>query len=663
MGAVSRDDYIALCTELVEHDRRYYALNQPTISDYSYDVKMRELQEIEVQHPEWKVSWSPTMYLGDRPSGQFPVVPHSSPMLSIANVYSLQELEEFFSRTEKLLGYSPGYSLELKIDGIAVAIRYEKRLFAQALSRGNGVKGEDITANVSTIRSLPMRLPQEAPEDLEVRGEVFLSYEAFEELNACQREQGKLEFANPRNAAGGTLKLLSSKEAAKRKLDLSVYGLITDQKKRSHFENLQLCSQWGFFVAGMPKQCRSRQEVVERIREIEEMRAALPMAIDGVVIKVDNIAHQDRLGLTSKHYRWAIAYKYAPERAETILEDIVVQVGKTGILTPVAELAPVFLSGSRVSRASLYNQDEIEKKDIRIGDSVYVEKGGEVIPKIVGINLAKRSLESEPWKMPSLCPVCHEPVVKEKVSVRCINPLCSGGMLEKICFFASKSALNIDHLGEKVVTKLFEVGLISSCSDIFALTEEDLKQVPGFKDRSIQNLLASIAGAKKVTLDRLLTALSIPFVGSSGAIALADHFGTLDKVIEASLDELMSIEGIGPKVAASIVAFFSKHENREEIRRMQELGVQVLSKQSDKEAPLQGKVFVLTGTLQQMTRTQAEERIRSLGGKVSSSVSKSTYAVIAGSEAGGKLKKAQDLGLSIWNESELLIILDAKSVS
>lgn len=663
MGAVSRDDYIALCTELVEHDRRYYVLNQPTISDYSYDVKMRELQEIEVQHPEWKVSWSPTMYLGDRPSGQFPVVPHSSPMLSIANVYSLQELEEFFSRTEKLLGYSPGYSLELKIDGIAVAIRYEKRLFAQALSRGNGVKGEDITANVSTIRSLPMRLPQEAPEDLEVRGEVFLSYEAFEELNACQREQGKLEFANPRNAAGGTLKLLSSKEAAKRKLDLSVYGLITDQKKRSHFENLQLCSQWGFFVAGMPKQCRSRQEVVERIREIEEMRAALPMAIDGVVIKVDNIAHQDRLGLTSKHYRWAIAYKYAPERAETILEDIVVQVGKTGILTPVAELAPVFLSGSRVSRASLYNQDEIEKKDIRIGDSVYVEKGGEVIPKIVGINLAKRSLESEPWKMPSLCPVCHEPVVKEKVSVRCINPLCSGGMLEKICFFASKSALNIDHLGEKVVTKLFEVGLISSCSDIFALTEEDLKQVPGFKDRSIQNLLASIAGAKKVTLDRLLTALSIPFVGISGAIALADHFGTLDKVIEASLDELMSIEGIGPKVAASIVAFFSKHENREEIRRMQELGVQVLSKQSDKEAPLQGKVFVLTGTLQQMTRTQAEERIRSLGGKVSSSVSKSTYAVIAGSEAGGKLKKAQDLGLSIWNESELLIILDAKSVS
>lgn len=663
MGAVSRDDYIALCTELVEHDRRYYVLNQPTISDYSYDVKMRELQEIEVQHPEWKVSWSPTMYLGDRPSGQFPVVPHSSPMLSIANVYSLQELEEFFSRTEKLLGYSPGYSLELKIDGIAVAIRYEKRLFAQALSRGNGVKGEDITANVSTIRSLPMRLPQEAPEDLEVRGEVFLSYEAFEELNACQREQGKLEFANPRNAAGGTLKLLSSKEAAKRKLDLSVYGLITDQKKRSHFENLQLCSQWGFFVAGMPKQCRSRQEVVERIREIEEMRAALPMAIDGVVIKVDNIAHQDRLGLTSKHYRWAIAYKYAPERAETILEDIVVQVGKTGILTPVAELAPVFLSGSRVSRASLYNQDEIEKKDIRIGDSVYVEKGGEVIPKIVGINLAKRSLESEPWKIPSLCPVCHEPVVKEKVSVRCINPLCSGGMLEKICFFASKSALNIDHLGEKVVTKLFEVGLISSCSDIFALTEEDLKQVPGFKDRSIQNLLASIAGAKKVTLDRLLTALSIPFVGSSGAIALADHFGTLDKVIEASLDELMSIEGIGPKVAASIVAFFSKHENREEIRRMQELGVQVLSKQSDKEAPLQGKVFVLTGTLQQMTRTQAEERIRSLGGKVSSSVSKSTYAVIAGSEAGGKLKKAQDLGLSIWNESELLIILDAKSVS
>lgn len=658
MKGLSRDDYIALCTELVEHDRRYYVLDRPTISDYSYDMKMRKLQEIEAMHPEWKVAWSPTVHLGDRPSGQFPVIPHSHPMLSIANVYSLEELEEFFSRTEKFLGYSPAYSLELKIDGIAVALRYKNRAFAQALSRGDGVKGEDITANVSTIRSLPMMLPQDAPEEVEVRGEVFLSYKAFEELNASQREQGKVEFANPRNAAGGTLKLLSAKEAAKRNLDLSVYGLITNYEEPSHFENLQLCARWGFPVAGMPTQCCTKEDVIEHLRKIKETRSELPMAIDGVVIKVDNVADQHRLGLTSKHYRWAIAYKYAPERAETVLQDIVVQVGKTGILTPVAELAPVLLSGSRVSRASLYNEDEIEKKDIRIGDSVYVEKGGEVIPKIVGINLAKRPSDSKPWKMPELCPVCHTPVVKEKVSVRCINPCCSGGMLEKLCFFASKGALNIDHLGEKVVTKLFELGLIRSCSDIFALTEEDLKQVPGFKERSVQNLLKSISDAKEVALDRFLTALSIPFVGSTGATVLADHFTTLDNVKNASLEDLLSIEGIGPKVAASVLDFFSKSENIEEIRRMQELGVRVLPRQTDKESSLQGKIFVLTGTLQGMTRSQAEERIRLLGGKISSSVSKNTYAVIAGSEAGSKLKKAHELGVPVWTEDDLLKFLD-----
>ncbi|MBQ8498194.1 NAD-dependent DNA ligase LigA [Chlamydia sp.] len=663
MKSASQDYYIALCKELVEHDRHYYVLNQPTISDYSYDMKMRELQEIEALHPEWKVSWSPTMYLGDCPSGQFSVVAHSRPMLSIANAYSFAELEEFFSRTEKLLGYSPEYSLELKIDGIAVAIRYENRSFVQALSRGDGVNGEDITANVSTIHSLPMILPQTAPSEVEVRGEVFLSYQAFEELNSSQRAQGKVEFANPRNAAGGTLKLLSFKEAAKRKLDLSIYGLIADWEKSSHFENLQLCAKWGFPVAGMPKQCRTKTEVIERIQEIEKIRSKLPMAIDGVVIKVDNTANQKLLGLTSKHYRWAIAYKYAPERAETILKDIVVQVGKTGILTPVAELDPVFLSGSRISRASLYNEDEIEKKDIRIGDSVYVEKGGEVIPKIVGINLAKRSPASTPWKMPSLCPVCCQPVIKEKIFVRCVNSLCSGGLLEKICFFASKSALNIDHLGEKVVLKLFEMGLIRSYSDIFALTEEKLKLIPGFKSRSVHNLLSSIAKAKDVTLDRFLTALSIPFVGSSGALALADHFETLDSVMKASLDELLSVEGIGSKVAASILEFFSKPENLEEIRHMQELGVRVLPKQANREeAPLYGKTIVLTGTFQEITRSQLEERIRFLGGKVSSSVSKNTDAIVVGSGAGAKLKKAQELGIRILKEHDLLSFFNQKDL-
>ncbi|SFW01978.1 NAD-dependent DNA ligase [Chlamydia abortus] len=654
----SREQYISLCKDIEEDDYRYYVLHNPTISDYDYDMKMRQLLSIEAQHPEWKVLWSPSMRLGDRTSGSFPIVAHAHPMLSIANAYTLEELYEFFSRIEKTLGYTPKYTLEIKIDGIAVAIRYEQRVLVQALSRGNGRKGEDITANIRTIRSLPLRLSKEAPEFLEVRGEVFFSRATFCQINAAQRQAEKPEFANPRNAAGGTLKLLSAKEAAQRNLEISIYGSLAEENKRSHYENLLLCKEWGFPVFGQPRQCQTIEEVVASLHEIEVARAQLPMEIDGVVIKVDDIEDQKVLGMTAKHYRWALAYKYAPERAETILEDIIVQVGRTGVLTPVAKLRPVVLSGSRVSRASLYNEDEIERKDIRIGDTVYVEKGGEIIPQVVGVCLEKRPEGTQPWVMPEYCPVCHQKVTREsdKVSVRCTNSLCSAGVIEKIRFFCGRDALDIDHLGEKVVTKLFDLGCIHRRCDIFQITEEDLRQVPGFKDKSIRNVLKSIEKAKSVPLDRFITALGIPYVGIGGANALAQHFLSLESVMAASLDDLKAIEGIGDKVAESIVAYFHQPEHLEEIQKMLSLGVHILPCHRASSSCL-GKAFVITGTLEKLTRSEAETYIRNCGGKVGSSVSKNTDYLVVGQDPGSKLKRAQELGVPILSEDELLKLL------
>ncbi|AAP05359.1 NAD-dependent DNA ligase LigA [Chlamydia caviae] len=654
----SREQYLSLCKELEKDDYCYYVLHNAVISDYDYDMKMQKLLAIEAQHPEWKVLWSPSMRLGDRVSGNFPVVAHSHPMLSIANAYTLEELNDFFSRVEKTLGYAPIYTLELKIDGIAVAIRYEQGILVQALSRGNGQKGEDITANIRTIRSLPLRLPKDAPEFLEVRGEVFFKRETFEQINAAQRQAEKPEFANPRNAAGGTLKLLSAKEAAQRNLELSVYGSLSDENTESHYDNLMLCKRWGFPIFGQPRQCQTIAEVVKSLDEIEGLRDQLPMEIDGVVIKVDDVEAQKALGMTAKHYRWALAYKYAPERAETILENILIQVGRTGVLTPVAKLSPVFLSGSRVSRASLYNEEEIERKDIRIGDTVYVEKGGEIIPKVVGVCLEKRPEGTQPWVMPEFCPVCHGKVTREsdKVSVRCTNPLCSAGAIEKIRFFVGRGALDIDHLGEKVITKLFDLGVIHRCCDIFKITEEDLLQVPGFKDKSVKNVLKSIEKAKQAPLDRFIAALGIPYVGVRVASALAQHFLNLEAVMGASLEELKSIEGIGDKVAESIEAYFNQQDTIEEIQKMLSLGVNVLPYHRESSSCL-GKTFVITGTLKKMTRSEAEASIRNCGGKVGSSVSKSTDYLVVGEDPGSKFKKAQELEIPILNENDLLKIL------
>ncbi|AGW38077.1 NAD-dependent DNA ligase [Chlamydia pecorum PV3056/3] len=654
----SQEYYLELCQELEKHDYQYYVLHAPLISDYDYDMKMRELQLIEKQHPEWRVPWSPTLRLGDRPSGELEIVDHKYPMLSIANGYSEEELEEFFSRVEKSLGHVPYYTIELKIDGIAVAIRYEDRILVQAMSRGNGKQGEDITTNIRTIRALPLRLPEEAPEFLEVRGEVFFKRAVFDEINAKQRALKKPEFANPRNAAGGTLKLLSAEKVAERKLEISIYSVLAEELSDSHCDSLECCRQWGLSVQGMPRLCRSKEEVFVFLEEIKRLRSQLPMEIDGVVIKVDSIRDQQSLGSTGKHYRWALAYKYAPEQAETVLEDILVQVGRTGVLTPVAKLRPVFLSGSLISRASLYNEEEIRRKDIRIGDTVVLEKGGEVIPKVVGVVLGKRPEDSQSWQMPEHCPICHGDVVREgnKVCVRCMNPTCSGGTIEKIRFFAGRSALDIEYLGEKVINKLFDMGLLHSCSDIFSLTKRDLLQVPGFREKSVTNILKSIEKAKNVFLDRFLVALGIPYVGIGVASSLAEHFGSLERVISASEEELLEIEGIGDKVAVSIKEYFENPKHLEEIEKMLDFGVKVAP--SHKSSSIcQGKTFVITGAFAGITRSDIERTIRNCGGKVSSSVSKQTDYLVVGEDPGSKLKKAQELGIPLLDQDSLQKLL------
>lgn len=654
MKRCSKEQYLALCQEIADHDYRYYVLNDPIISDYDYDMKLRELLAIELDYPDWKVAWSPSAHIGDRPSGIFPVRPHSRPMLSISNAYTFSELQDFFFRIEKILGYTPVYSVELKFDGIAVSIRYEDRQLTQALSRGDGLYGEDITANVSTIRSLPHSLPQEAPANLEVRGEVFFTYEVFAMINAAQRERRKPEFANPRNAAGGTLKLLSPREAAKRRLDLSIYSVI-HSTSTSHYSALEQCQTWGLPIFQLPKRCYTAGEVVQAIDDFEQTRNTLPMPIDGVVIKVDSLQSQENLGATAKHYRWALAYKYAPESKTTILEDIFVQVGRTGILTPVAKLQPVFISGSKVSRASLYNEEEIERKDLRIGDTVYVEKGGEIIPKIIGVCLEKRPPNTSPWAMPTQCPVCHGKVVKsiDRVSSRCINPNCAAGTIEKLCFFVSKNGLDIDHLGEKIINKLFDMGLINSFSDIFSLRAEDLIVVPGLQQKSVNNILSSIEIAKTVSLERFITALGIPHIGSSTALVLAEFFRSLETVMSAPFDAFVSIEGIGEKMASSIFSYFQCEKNRKEIQKMLTLGLHVLPYQK-RGKNLVGQVFVVTGTLPTMTRSEVEAWIRDHGGKVSSSVSKNVHYVVCGESPGSKVVRAKELGIPIISEAELL---------
>lgn len=663
---MTKADYIKLCRQIWEHNWHYYVQNAPLISDYEFDKLLEKLIAIEEKHPEWVFPGSPTQRVGEMVSGGFPVVAHIHPMLSLANSYSPEEVTAFLERMERMLQKkSIIYETELKMDGIAISIRYEQGILIRAVTRGNGEEGEEITSNIRTIRSLPLQLRGDFPEVLESRGEVFMSKRVFEALNKEQKKLGKPQFANPRNAAGGSLKLLNPKEVEKRDLGISFYGIAEispSHELATQWDCLYALQKWGLPVVGSFERCRSFEDIWKFAEKIAKMRSSLPFEIDGIVVKIDDLTEQRKLGVTGKNYRWAIAYKFAPERAETVIREITLQVGRTGVLTPVAELEPVFVAGSTISRATLHNEDEVKRKDIRVGDAVFIEKGGDVIPKVVGVNLAKRPSPTYPWRMPSECPACGSSLVKseDEVAIRCPNQTrCPAQALRRIIFFASKSGMDIEHLGERVVTQLVELGFVKRLSDLYELTAKQLYQLKNFKEKAVHNLLESLEKSKEVSLDRFLMALGIKHVGAETADLLATRVGSLERIALMTEQELQNIEGIGPKVAEAIVTYFADREHQEEIARLLERGVRPFVKRVTlfRDHAFKGKTFVLTGSLERYTRDHASSLIKERGGKISGSVSRTTDYLLMGGEPGSKYDKAKKLGVNLLTEEEFIALL------
>ncbi len=664
----TKEEYHHLIREINQHDRHYYLEAKPVISDYAYDQLVKKLEAIERAHPDWISAASPTQRVGEMTSKGFKQVVHRHPMLSLANTYSKEELQDFVKRVHKLLGKTEVMlCAELKMDGVAVTAIYENGIFVQALTRGDGKKGDDITANMKTIRSVPLELSgSHLPERLEVRGEVFMEHAVFQKLNAQKEEEGEELWANPRNAAAGSLKLLDPRLAAERHLSAVFYGFgdEDDPPVETQYECHKYLKKVGLpvFEERHRKRCDSVEELLDFASGIETLRHKLPFDIDGIVIKVDQLSYHDQMGVTGRSPRWAVAYKFAPEQALTRIEAITVQVGRTGVLTPVAELEPVFVAGSTISRATLHNQEEVERKDIRVGDWVLIEKGGDVIPKVVSVDLRKRPKGSHPWKMPRHCPSCGAHVVEseEEVAVRCPNVRkCPEQRMRQIAFFASKDAMDINHLGEKVVEQLFTKGFVKKISDIYTLTEKEVSKLDGFKEKSVHNLLTSIDRSRHVSLARFILALGIKYVGEGTAEVLSEHVRDIDALAEMGVDELLEIEGIGEKIADSIVDYFSDPEHLKEIHALLKYGVKPQPPKvvRRKDHFFSGKTVVLTGTLHNYSRTEAAQLIKERGGKVSSSVSSKTDFVIAGEDPGSKLDKARELKVKILSEYEFEKVL------
>lgn len=647
----SKEYYHFLCDLIWEHNWLYFVKNQPKISDFAFDQLMMELKEIEKRHPGWIFSGSPTQRVGEMVSGGFKVEEHTTKMLSLANTYDFEEVQQFLDRMKKSCDECD-FHVELKMDGIAISVLYEKGVFSRGLTRGDGQKGEDVSLSVRTIASLPLDIPKlRNVERFEVRGEVFLEKKDFFALNERQKKEGKPLFANPRNAAGGSLKLLDPKEVAKRNLSVVFFSLLEAEYfgLTSQYESLEFLKTLYLPVVKEHKRCKSLVEMIEFAAFIEKKRNELPFEIDGIVIKVDHLPFQKKIGITGKNYRWAVAYKFAAEKVETKILGITVQVGRTGVLTPVAELEPVFVAGSTISRATLHNAEEVKRKDIRIGDIVVIEKGGDVIPKVVEVVKEKRG-PSQIWHMPSHCPACNHIVEEQKdlVAIRCPNKTCPAQTLGRLIFFASKSGMDIEHLGKKVVENLVELGLVQQISDLYRLSEHDLFQLNNFKEKAVHNLFESIQKSKKTSLSRFIKALGIPYVGAETADRLASC-GTLQELMELDEESLKNIAGIGEKIAASIVSFFSSQENREEILQLLDLGIEIVATKT-KEHAFTGKTFVLTGSLEHTSREEASRLIKERGGKVSSSISKQTDYLLVGESPGSKLKKAQELGVTLIDE-------------
>jgi DNA ligase (NAD+) len=645
----------ALRREINHHNRLYYLDAKPEITDQEFDAKLRELQDLEGAHPELITPDSPTQKVGGAPIEGFTQIAHTVPMMSLDNTYSEEELREFYQRLQKGLSReSIRCIIEPKVDGVAITIRYENGVLKYGATRGDGRTGDDVTTNLKTIKSLPLRLPKDAPQTFEVRGEVFMTRAGFAKLNEERAEAGEELYANPRNTTAGTLKQLDSRIVAKRPLDLVLYGLADagEAQVNSMHEVHGLLDQAGLRKADLVWTVNSADEAVQAIRGLDEKRKALPYETDGAVIKVDDFGDQRELGSTSKAPRWAIAYKYAPEQAETKVLAVDIQVGRTGALTPVARLEPVFLSGSTVSNATLHNFEEIERKDIRVGDTVVIEKAGEIIPAVVMVQKEKRTGSETLIPVPTHCPVCGTAVTKdvEAVVMRCPNPECSEQVKRRIEHFVHRGAMDIAGLGSEKVGQFVDAKLISNVADIYDLDELRLAGIERLGAKSIENLIKGIRDSKQQPPWRLIFGLGILHVGASGARSLMDHFGSIEKLAEASIEALTQVQDIGGVVAPSIHAWFRDERNIALLARLQAAGVNFANPQSEQLSDkLANTTWVITGTLSQ-GRDEIAEIIRSHGGKVSGSVSGKTTYLLAGEEAGSKLDKATKLGVKVINE-------------
>lgn len=646
-----------LRSELERHNRLYYQHAAPEISDREFDQLLRELQDIEKEHPELITPDSPTQRVGGAPLEGFAQITHRVPMMSLDNTYSEEELSEFYARLQKGLGREKiKCTIEPKVDGVAVSVRYENGVLKHGVTRGDGRVGDDITQNLKTIRSLPLRLPKHVPQTFEVRGEVYMNRAEFEKMNQEREEAGEPRFANPRNSTAGSLKQLDPRDAAKRPLSVIFYGMGDhgEAKLQSQSQIYDLLHEAGLPKAELLWDCDSIEQMLGVIHELDERRRKLPYDTDGAVIKVDSFAEQRDLGSTSKAPRWAIAYKYAAEQAETKLLAVDIQVGRTGALTPVARLTPVFLSGSTVSNATLHNFEEIERKDIRVGDFVTIEKAGEIIPAVVSVNKDKRTGEETPVPVPTECPVCGTPVRKDEgqVAIRCPNSDCPEQVKRRVEHFTHRGAMDIRGLGEQVVGQLVDIGLVHHIPDLYDLNEDALGKLERQGKKSIENLLKGIAESKTQPPWRLLFGLGVPQVGASSARSLVEHFGSIDALAAASMEDLLKVQDIGDIVAQSIHDWFREEKNVQRLDRLRAAGLQFANPKEDRASDkLAGTTWVITGTLSQ-GRDEVADIIRSHGGKVSSSVSSKTSFLLAGEEAGSKLEKATKLGVKVLSEAE-----------
>jgi DNA ligase (NAD+) len=649
-----------LRSEIRRHERLYYVENRPEISDYEFDQLMRRLAELERQHPELRTLDSPTLRVGGEPSSGFATVLHEPPMLSIENAYSLEELREWEERVRRQIG-EVEYHADLKIDGVSLDLLYEDGVLTRGATRGDGVRGDDVTANVRTIRSLPLRI--DSPyRRLQLRGEVFLDRQQFSRINEQKEEEGEQPLANPRNAAAGFIRLKDSKQTAARGLRAFVYQIVRADEQRigSQRETYEILDGLGFPTNPGREFCRSLGEVETFIESWREKRHELDFEIDGIVIKVNRRDLQEELGSTSKAPRWVIAFKYPPEAVQTRLEGIGFQVGRTGTITPVAQLAPVWIAGTTVKSATLHNFEEIARKDIRIGDTVMVEKGGEIIPKVTAVLIDKRPAGASAVCPPEACPVCGGSVhrFEGEVALRCVNQSCPAILRESLLHFTARKAMNIEGLGEKRVDQLLEAGLLRDFTSLYELRSEDLVKLERWGEDSALKLLKEIEDSKKNELHRLIFAIGIRFVGERAAKILAENFGSVEALADATVDRLVAIPEIGPKLAESVTFYFSVEANRARLQKLAQLGVSPRVERTERGTKLAGKTFVVTGTLERFTRDEIHKLIESEGGKTSGSVSSKTSYLIAGADAGSKLDKAKQLGVAVISEEEFAGMLE-----